>query len=93
MHACDCGRQASVVSAASPKVRLGPLRTDKGEPERFLPCPRSWSKMALPRVASLNQGERSMLVKKQLDGFYNELQTPTRVRKGMKSSIPTRDNP
>lgn len=47
----------------------------------------------LPAVASLNTGERSMLAKKKLDGFYNELQTPTRVLKGSKSPTQTSETP
>ena len=47
----------------------------------------------LPAVASLNNGERGMLAKKKLDGFYNELQTPTRVLKGTRNPTHPSETP
>jgi transposase len=47
----------------------------------------------LPAVASLNRGERGMLAKKKLDGFYNELQTPTRILKGTRNPTQTSETP
>ena len=81
---------------ATGKRRIGgvakgsPRSSQYGQgPTRAVPSlPQVLEQNGLPRVASLNQGERSMLAKKKLDRFYNELQTPTRVQKGTKSSNP-----
>lgn len=82
-------RRVGGIAKGSPRTS----QYGRGRTRAVPSLPQVLEQNGLPAVASLNTGERSMLAKKKLDGFYNELQTPTRVLKGSKSPTQTSETP
>jgi transposase len=55
-------------------------RYGRGRPRALPSLPQVLAQNDLPQIAPLARGEKIMLERKRLDGFYHELQTPSRIQ-------------